>query len=566
MDGTRDWRMLPAALACWAVAWLSSHVASPHAWLWGAGLAVTVSVAVAASALLSRSRRWRRCAGACLCALAAMLVCATAGLAHAGAVAADPVHAVQGTSVVQARVVSPPIRSERRGHECVAVSRLEAVTLSENIVGPSRAKARLYASGQACRIMRRGGVYRLAATVERARYGQEPWWAQARSEADMVRQPGHASRIAARMHEAFFAVCASLPEQGKILVPGVTLGVLGQDAPALADTVDATYGERLEDRCTQAGIVHLMAVSGGHFTLAAVLARRACAMLGAGRKARALAQASACLALYTVLYPASSVSRALATGLLSAGAMWAGRPRQSVSLLCWSVILLLVVDPSLASGYGFALSCAATLSIAWFADPMRAVLSRVLPRPLAAGLALAAAAQYFTLPVQILMSAQVPLWSLPANLIVNPVMDATTICGLMALALSGWAPRAAYLFAWVASQGTRVIVATADLLGGTGSVAGWTPGVPGALSALAVLMGLAMIARLLARAARVREEARRGKGSPIRANPVRRARVWAASTWRMLAGEQWAARDKREENGAGGERPPCPTPPAQLQP
>ena len=61
-----------------------------------------------------------------------------------------------------------------------------------------------------------------------------------------------------------------------MLVPGVTLGLLGQDILTGA-SVDETYARQLEERCKQAGIMHVMAVSGGHYALIA----RLCTIIGA---------------------------------------------------------------------------------------------------------------------------------------------------------------------------------------------------------------------------------------------------------------------------------------------
>ncbi len=72
-----------------------------------------------------------------------------------------------------------------------------------------------------------------------------------------------------------------MDDQGRVLVPGVTLGLLGQDILTGA-RVDETYARQLEERCKQAGIMHVMAVSGGHYALIA----RLCTIIGAWRACR----------------------------------------------------------------------------------------------------------------------------------------------------------------------------------------------------------------------------------------------------------------------------------------
>ena len=78
-------------------------------------------------------------------------------------------------------------------------------------------------------------------------------------------------RAIGMMQEAFFVQTARLSDQGKVLVPGLTLGVLGQDyVPAEGDgtDIDSTYAAQVEDAFQRSGIVHLMAVSGGDLVVA----------------------------------------------------------------------------------------------------------------------------------------------------------------------------------------------------------------------------------------------------------------------------------------------------------
>lgn len=56
-----------------------------------------------------------------------------------------------------------------------------------------------------------------------------------------------------------------LSDQGRVLVPGLTMGVLGQDyigGETGPMPVNSTYAQTLENQFRQSGIMHLMAVSG----------------------------------------------------------------------------------------------------------------------------------------------------------------------------------------------------------------------------------------------------------------------------------------------------------------
>lgn len=117
-----------------------------------------------------------------------------------------------------------------------------------------------------------------------------------------------------------------------------------------------------------------------------------------------------------------------------------GRRRQNVHLLCLTVVFGLLLDPSLASSYGFALSCAAVFGLSTACTRMTAWVSHLLPDRLAKPLAASCCAQLFAGPVQILMDNKVSIWSLPANLLVAPFVNAATILGLCSLFVAWMAP------------------------------------------------------------------------------------------------------------------------------
>ena len=119
-------------------------------------------------------------------------------------------------------------------------------------------------------------------------------------------------RAIGMMQEAFFVQTARLSDQGKVLVPGLTLGVLGQDyVPAEGDgtDIDSTYAAQVEDAFQRSGIVHLMAVSGGHLAVTAALVRSVCSFFLLPRRFTALLVAmsyimlSACV-FRRIRYPA----------------------------------------------------------------------------------------------------------------------------------------------------------------------------------------------------------------------------------------------------------------------
>lgn len=455
---------------------------------------------------------------------------------------------------VRATVAAPVVASDRREYDCQADVRLNGIimgtdatggafvrngaavganvaTHADESAGPSEtmlhsnAKVRVYAEEPYCVKLNRGAAYRLTGTLEQAEYGRMPLWLLVEGEEPVIRvkgQPWHRA-VVERMQQSFFHVTERLSDQGRVLVPGLTMGVLGQDYVSVTTdsttgaasepageeswtaSVNETYANTLEDRFRRSGIMHLMAVSGGHFVLLADMVRRLCMRFLLGRKPSAALIAFAYMLLALLMFPGDSVTRALVMGLLGAAAYGIGRRTQSLSALSWTVIGVLVFDPDMSQSYGFALSSAAVLGIVLFAGVLGGIFVKLLPETIAQMTAMTMAAQMFTLPIQILMEPELPLLSVPANLLVSPFVGFATVTGLMALFCAWCAPWLAGALAWIASLGTLVMERVAMWLGGGEWTAlPWPDGVTGALLMLLAECGLAALVVLTARFVRYR--------------------------------------------------------------
>lgn len=80
--------------------------------------------------------------------------------------------------------------------------------------------------------------------------------------------------------------------------------------------------------------------------------------------------------------------------------------------------------------------------------------------------ALSISAQILTLPVQLLMTPSLPLWSVIANICVAPFVTFSTLCGLCSLVVSWCAPTLGWIFAHGASLGTDAMNRCASLFSG----------------------------------------------------------------------------------------------------
>lgn len=142
---------------------------------------------------------------------------------------------------------------------------------------------------------------------------------------------------------------------------------------------------------------------------------------------------AAVLAYAMLLESEGSVIRSLAMGLLGAYAMLRGSGRQSLAALQTTVLICLLAAPHLAVDMGFALSVTATSALILLGPPLIRLLMRVMPVFCAEMLAAPIVASLWCTPLILAMSGQVPLYSVPANLVAAPLAPLSMLAGLAAL-------------------------------------------------------------------------------------------------------------------------------------
>lgn len=142
---------------------------------------------------------------------------------------------------------------------------------------------------------------------------------------------------------------------------------------------------------------------------------------------------AAVLAYAMLLDSEGSVIRSLAMGLLGAYAMLRGSGRQSLAALQTTVLMCLLAAPHLAVDMGFALSVTATSALILLGPPLIRLLMRVMPVFFAEMLAAPIVASLWCTPLILAMSGQVPLYSVPANLVAAPLAPLSMLAGLAAL-------------------------------------------------------------------------------------------------------------------------------------
>jgi len=254
-----------------------------------------------------------------------------------------------------------------------------------------------------------------------------------------------------------------------------------------------------------AGLSHALAASGFHLTvlLGAVLALAR--PLGRGLR---LPLAAAAISLFLLLAgPQASVVRACVGGGLALLILEGGKRGRPIGLLGLTVVLMLLLRPVWWADLGFQLSVAATAGLLVSAEPLERRLAgrREGQEPgrwrrlLAAGVAVPLAASLWTLPLQLLHFGLVPLYAVPANLVVEPLLTPLTL-GAMALALVALlAPPLLAPLAAVVGLPARLLLLVAHGFAQL-PMAQWQTGRPQPL--LVALFSLALLALLVPRLGR----------------------------------------------------------------
>lgn len=229
-------------------------------------------------------------------------------------------------------------------------------------------------------------------------------------------------------------------------------GGLGPREAALARGLVLGQDEAIDDLLRQdfrdAGLGHLLAVSGQNVMLLCALALPLLALAGLGRRGR-IAGLLLLIAAYVPLAGAGpSLQRAAVMGAAGLVAAAAGRPASRWYALLLAAAATLALDPRVAGDPGWQLSFAAVAGILLMAPGIRDVSLAALRdrrggrlrRAVAEGIALTLAATLATLPLLAFHFGAVPLAGLPANLLAMPAVAPIMWIGMLQAALGQLEP------------------------------------------------------------------------------------------------------------------------------
>ncbi len=428
-----DLRLLPAAAAAWAGAWAAPL--APVRWALVAGTAVAV-----AALLLSRSR----VAGSAVLA-AALGVGAAAGLGAAARVSAagagpvDDLAAERATATVRLRVAGDPAvrpTASRFGRgEVVTVPVLVSRVAARGTATEVHSRVLLVSADRGWTDLIPGQELQVAGRFAPPR-PNSPTSAllTVRGPPPTASMAPWRDRAAADVRAGLRSSVAGLAPDQRGLVPGLVLGDTSGIEPDLTEDFQV------------AGLSHVLAVSGANLALLLGVVLGLARLAGLRLRALPLLGLVTVVAFVFVARPEPSLLRASVMGIVGVLGLAAGRSGRAAPALCAAVIALLLVDPWLARSYGFGLSVSATAGLIFLAPPWRDRLARWMPRWLATALAVPAAAQAACGPVIVLLTDEVGLVAIPANLLAVPVVPAAMLLGVLAAVTWPVCPPLARLF------------------------------------------------------------------------------------------------------------------------
>ncbi len=222
---------------------------------------------------------------------------------------------------------------------------------------------------------------------------------------------------------------AGLSKAGAGFMVALTVGETG----GLRDASDNTFSWR--DVFSHAGLGHLLALSGQQVTMLAAAITLTLFWLGVWRYPVVMVFL---LLYWWVVGASASVSRAVISALVVLLNLWLGRGRvEASSVVAWSVLIGLLIEPRWVSDAGFLLSHLAVVGMFFFGAPaLQFLKNKSKPvQYVGAGLAATLGAELLTLPITASAFGVVPLFAPVVNLLVEPISLLLVPLGFLAAAL-----------------------------------------------------------------------------------------------------------------------------------
>ncbi|MDR3127803.1 MAG: ComEC/Rec2 family competence protein [Bifidobacteriaceae bacterium] len=235
---------------------------------------------------------------------------------------------------------------------------------------------------------------------------------------------------------AFIDMTDKLNPVGRALVPAIALGYTNN------------FDDNLSDNFKISGLTHLVAISGSHFVIIISLIGVILLAFNIKKTIAAGIEIICILAFMSLVHPQPSVIRAAFMGIIGLVGLILQRKSLALTALSATIITLLIIDPYLATSYGFAMSCSAALGIILLTPKLTILLSRFIGKTIASIVSVTLAAQFFCGPIIILIYPFFTPYTLMANFLATPFVAPATILGVLSALISPLIPQMAYILAF----------------------------------------------------------------------------------------------------------------------
>ena len=203
----------------------------------------------------------------------------------------------------------------------------------------------------------------------------------------------------------------------------LTLGITDGDTTLLSDNVKQQF--------KLLSLTHLTAVSGTNCAILVTVVALLLGWFGLRRRLRTVVSLGVLAGYLVLVGNQPSVLRAALMAIVTLAAIATGTRHRTVSVLSLAVVVALIIQPDYAGNLGFQLSVAATIGVVFLAPMIARRLAILVPKPFAAALAVAVAAQVACLPILVTMQTSTSAGSILANLLAEPAVFPATVLGLL---------------------------------------------------------------------------------------------------------------------------------------
>lgn len=178
----------------------------------------------------------------------------------------------------------------------------------------------------------------------------------------------------------------------------------------------AGIADEINTAMVDAGLIHLLAISGLHMGLLVALAVGVARVMGASPRAALGAGLIAVVIALVLVAPRPPILRAATMAAAVLGGKWLGRKVTALDALALAAFVLTLLDPPATHDFGFQLSVAATLGLLLLvpSSKRRSYVPALIGASIAAQVAVA--------PLLVIASHQIALGGLVLNVVAIPLM------------------------------------------------------------------------------------------------------------------------------------------------